>query len=401
MSHAALETGRATGRFGAAVLHGSADAADRARCERELAEAGLALPLSYCAAAASCPPWNDSWFVAIRDLDTQRCVAGFAVQVKRLALPPGHRVLRVVRFGATIPAAAVDAAAEALAALVQGDPRTLRLNVELFSADPAERAVLASALQRRGFEPSDDPSCYHETLVVDLTPDEDAILASFQRSARRNIREIAKHPIEIRPLDDPALGGRMNALLEETMARTGGKLLLQDWTPKMRLSTEHPELSRLVGVFRTDPAVAGTPESLLAFAWGCFHGDHGQYADAASTRETGSRVALAYPLLWDLMVWAKRSGARWFDLGGVTRGSRVDAATAEAPGAADPLAGISDFKRFFTSTLAEVGEEWVLEPDTIRARLARAVHRRLSGRASVPAAHVGDAATNTQPTGRD
>ena len=365
--------------FDVVVLQGDAQTDERLRCERELAECGLSLPLSYRLAARECAPWwTDSWFVAIRDGATGRCRAGFAVQVKRLVMPPGHRVLRVVRLGATVPPELVDVAADALAGLVRRDARTLRLNVELFSAEPAQRAALVDALRRRGFTPADELSCYRETLTVDLRLSEDAILASFQRSARRNIREIAKHPIELRPITDPALDARMNALLEETMARTGGRFVAQEWAPKMRLSETHPELSRLVGVFRTDAGVAaGAPESLLAFAWGCRHDDHAQYADAASTRETGSRVALAYPLLWDLMTWARRAGATWFDLGGVTRGSRVEGEPQTSEGGADPLAGISDFKRFFTSTLADVGEEWVLEPDTFRARVAKALHQRL------------------------
>jgi lipid II:glycine glycyltransferase (peptidoglycan interpeptide bridge formation enzyme) len=68
--------------------------------------------------------------------------------------------------------------------------------------------------------------------------------------------------------------------------------------------------------------------------------------------------------MWDLIVWAKRAGATWFDFGGVTAGTA---------GSGDPLGGISDFKRLFSKERAEVAEDWVLEPRKLVARLARLV----------------------------
>ena len=39
----------------------------------------------------------------------------------------------------------------------------------------------------------------------------------------------------------------------------------------------------------------------------------------------------------------------------------------------DPLGGISDFKRGFSSTIVAVGEEWTLEPNRLRSQLAAAL----------------------------
>ena len=63
-------------------------------------------------------------------------------------------------------------------------------------------------------------------------------------------------------------------------------------------------------------------------------------------------------------MWAKRGGARFFDFGGVTAGSLASD---------DPLGGISDFKRYFTETLVQVGAEWSYEPRPGRAQAARMV----------------------------
>lgn len=346
------------------VLHRDGGA-EWARCERELAEAGFSLPLSYRAAAAGVRPWTGSWHLELRGADG-RCRGGFPIRPRPLRVAPGHRVLRVERFGATVADADLGAAADALARLVRDDARTLRLDVELFSPDAAARAHVAGALAERGFHRATVPNVYVDTLRLDLAPGEDALFAALHRSARRNIREVEKQGLEVRPVTDPALAERLDALLADTLARTGGRHVPQDWTGRMRLAAAHPELGRMVGLFRRGRADA---DALLAFAWGCNHGDHGQYSDAASTRAVDVRIPLAYALLWDLVCWSRRNGAAWFDLGGVTRGTLGDDG--------DPLGGISDFKRFFTRDLVSVGEEWVLDSFTVRARFARAVHRRL------------------------
>ena len=339
-------------------------AAEWARCERELCEAGMNLPLACRAAAGGARPWAGSWFVEVRA--DGRCRGGIAVQQRPLRAVPGHNVLRVERFGATLLDDDLELAADALVDLVRGDPRNLRLNADIHSRDPDTRARIARVLAERGFTRADPPNVYVETLVMDLAPSEEALFAALHRSARRNVREAEKAGLELRTIDDPALVDRMDALLEETMARTGGRYLPQDWAGRMKLAREHPELARLVGTFQKHDT---GPDTLLAFAFGCAHGDHGQYSDAASTRNTEVRVSLAYPLLWDIILWAKRNGMSWFDLGGVTRGNLGDDA--------DPLGGISDFKRYFTRDLAAIGDDWVLESSTMRARIARAVHRRL------------------------
>jgi lipid II:glycine glycyltransferase (peptidoglycan interpeptide bridge formation enzyme) len=107
-------------------------------------------------------------------------------------------------------------------------------------------------------------------------------------------------------------------------------------------------------------------ESLVAFAWGCLHGDYVTYEAGAATRtQATGNLALAYAPLWDLVAWARGLGAAWFDFGGVSMGTAGDAH--------DPLGGIADFKRFFCNEVISVGEDWVLEPRPARAFLARAV----------------------------
>jgi lipid II:glycine glycyltransferase (peptidoglycan interpeptide bridge formation enzyme) len=100
----------------------------------------------------------------------------------------------------------------------------------------------------------------------------------------------------------------------------------------------------------------------LAFAWGCFHGDHAHYAAAGSTRETQLKMPLTYGLMWDLIRWTKRQGAAFFDLGGIVP---PDA------GPDDPRQGIAHFKRLFSTTARTVGTEVCLEPNPLAGIIVR------------------------------
>ncbi|MDB5309381.1 MAG: Methicillin resistance protein [Gemmataceae bacterium] len=333
---------------------------EREGCERELLASGLPLPFPHRCAWAEVRRGAESWFLALRD-ETNRCRGGFAVEINRSRALPWHRILRVERFGHGLPPDLLPVAVLGLRDLARRTPRVLRAHVEVFSPVAETRQAAEAALRIGGFGPTDDRRRYANTIAIDLRPDESAVLAAFHRSARKKIRAASKRPVAVRPIEDKSLVPRILELDRETRDRTGGKPRPWDWTVSIGLSKQHPTLSRLIGLFRTDRT---GPESLLAFAWGCGHGDYGQCEAAGSTRNSDLRVPLAYPLIWDLVCWAKRNGATWFDLGGITQGHF---------GSDDPLGGISDFKRYFSKNVVPVGGEWILEPRWLRSRAARAI----------------------------
>jgi hypothetical protein len=243
--------------------------------------------------------------------------------------------------------------------LARGHRRVLRLHVEIFSPDSGARESLDRQLLSRGFQPVADPKRYPRTLALDLGPTEDELLRAMDGGTRRKVRAVGRRPLAVRPIDDPTWAARMASIHAETMGRTGGASRGPGYFARtVRFAAAHPGLSHLVGLFRTD---AAGPQSLLGFAWGCRHGDSVQYDAAACTRRSDLNVPMGYPLMWELIVWARRQGAQWFDFGGITIGSH---------GSADRLGGISDFKRHFTDQVLEVGGEWVLEPRPARAKVA-------------------------------
>ena len=331
----------------------------RLSLEQQIERSGVALPLPARTAWLATHPGVEGWLFGLRD-EAGELSGACAATLHRSRALPGHRIIRAERFGSGLtPGPSARAAVEALVAAARRTPSALRLRVEIFSRDDALRADLGAVLRETGFTRDVRPRNYERTIAVDLTPAPDALLATIGRRARRAINGAAKFPIRMQPITDPALAPRMQALLDETLERTGGEPEAFDAVSSIHFAAANPGLARLVGLFHNE--VAGDA-ALLAFAWSHFHGDHASYETAASTRTTEAKIPLLYPLAWDLMVWAKGLGATWFDFGGVTDGSTASD---------DPLGGISDFKRGFSETVVVVGEDWELELAPRRARLAR------------------------------
>jgi lipid II:glycine glycyltransferase (peptidoglycan interpeptide bridge formation enzyme) len=258
---------------------------------------------------------------------------------------------------------ALDAGLAELAAFARNDKSVLQIRVGVFALDSESRASTSDALRWHGFLPVARSEGYERTLVVDLVPNPDALLAGFHYNARRRIRNVAKYPVKVTTAESVALADRLQELGDETLLRTGGEFQKIDWESLIRMSAEAPHLSRIAILERTD---RDGPAAVLAFAWGCVHGTIAEYREAGSTHPEDMKVSTSYALMWDLMSWARQNGARVFDLGGVTQGSTDSD---------DPLGGISDFKRNFSQQAAEVGQEWRFEPRPRRAAAARVISR--------------------------
>jgi hypothetical protein len=271
---------------------------------------------------------------------------------------PWHRVIRIERF-ASLPGAAMAAAMWGARTWAARIPRVIRVHVEVYDALGSGSTEAAAAAAMAGYTRWNTPRMYGRTVILDLGPDEEAIFSGLHATGRRHVRSVTRHPVEVREVGADFPTGVLEELLRETLGRTGGDPAPHAWAEILALSERRPELSRVVGLFRTDRP---GPEGLLSFAWGCHHGDHAHYATAASTRRTDLRIPMMYPLAWELILWARRNGARTFDFGGISTGSA---------GGDDPLGGISDFKRRFTDRVVAVGSEWVFEPSPLRAGVAR------------------------------
>lgn len=334
------------------------------RIEAERRSSGAPASLFHHSAWASHDRKSRHRLLTVRD-PAGLPLPGVAVQIDRSRVLPGHRLLRVHRFGHGLPTSTWEPLIAALSRIAREDKRVLRLSIGIFSRE--HRAEIGALLARHGFQPSTTPQSYRHTLTLDLRPTLDQILQGLHKTARKNLRAVEKSPFFLRVLTTRPYADRLAYLQAASLGRTGGDARLVDWTSILDLSRSHPDLSRVIGLFTSEADVS--PDALVGFGWGCMHSDHGEYRSAGTLRQAGSNLPLSYPLLWNLIGWAREQGATWFDLGGIT--GVVD------PSGPDPLAGISDFKRYFSRTIEEVGEEWTLEPHPARAHLAALLRRGL------------------------
>lgn len=359
-------------------LHRSRD-----EIERELEGQGLPLPFAQKAEWLRLMGYHDSTLVIVGDASNQVHAAA-AIGIGRSRSLPGHRIYKVERLSASRSAAADVALLSAIAAAARADRLCIRLRIELFERDATLRLRLAETLHQLGFIKSAKTESYAQTPCLDLEASEEELFAGLAASARRNIRAPMKRGFEVLPLQDSIYVARLEELTNEVYGRTGGRARSLPWEGILGASRAVPARSRIVGLFAPNDK---SPNGLLSFAWGCANGSYVTYEAGASTRRHDfGNLAIAYTPLWDLISWAKRSGATWFDFGGVSSDS--------GGVARDPMAGISEFKRFFSGRIVDVGERWILEPRRFRAMVARAVSsvveraRRSSTQGRVPLAQI-------------
>lgn len=333
---------------------------DRDLAEREAIAAGVALAVPQRAVWLRVSGETDTTLLLARERHgTVVAAAGIGISISRAL--PGHRIYRLERYGEGPSPDGTAAVLAALAAAARKDSRCLRAVVAVFERDASARQRIRDALVSCGFSPAPEPRMYTHTRALELRGTEEEIFAGINKTARSNVRAPAKRGLVLRPITDPALADRLAFLLQKSFARTDGTLEHRPWQQIFEFSAANPTLSRVVGLF--DPTTAGV-ESVVSFAWGCAHGSNASYeAGAAARRPDLGSTPLSYAPLWDLIVWAReQANAQWFDLGG-----------ASATAGDQRFSGIDNFKRYFSDTIVEVGEEWMLEPRAFRAAVARGV----------------------------
>jgi hypothetical protein len=337
-----------------------------------LRTSGFAVPLEM---EPGCPAdyGQSRWLLAFSGPDGAPRF-GIPINASWSRAAPSFRILRVPRFGESIPLESVGRIARILQA-VGRKKRALRLHVAIYDPDLAAHRFRAGALHQLGFRPWEPSLSYTQTVLIDLRRTEEALLASFHATCRRHIRAFDKGGLQCRAITDQSLADRMNLLLRESMDRTGGRFTAVDWPKWIAFIATNPFRAHLLGVFRGDRS---GPDALIAYVLGCRHDDDTvEYSIAASTRSPDLKVPLHYAPTWQLIRWARDGGAAWFDFGGLADNNPAHQETA----------GIARFKRYFSENVVQVGSEHVLEPilppvrlgaliSSAAAVVARLVHRR-------------------------
>jgi peptidoglycan pentaglycine glycine transferase (the first glycine) len=192
------------------------------------------------------------------------------------------------------------------AAFVKIDPDVARSRgVEDERPDPNGEAWVRS-LQARGWRFSNDQVQFRNTVLLDLTQDEDALLAAMKSKTRYNIRLAERKEVVVRPVGPEAFG-TIAAMYATTAERNEFGIrppayYLDAWQSLYDAGMAQPFLA----------TYGGKP---LAAVIAVKYGDIALYMYGASAEEERNRMP-AYPLQWEAIRWARAQGCRVYDFWG-------------------------------------------------------------------------------------
>lgn len=197
-------------------------------------------------------------------------------------------------------------------------------------------------LQARGWRFSADQVQFRSTIVLDLAPDEDALLAQMSQNTRRKIRTAEKKGVTVRA-GSPADLDTLYALYAATAQRDRFIIRPLDyyrraWQSFMEAGLAHALIAE----------VEGAPVAhviLFRFGRTCW------YFYGASANEHRERMP-NYLLQWEALRWARAQGCARYDLWGAP----------DVFDDSDPLWGVYEFKRGFRGTVTRHVGAWDYAP---------------------------------------
>jgi len=244
----------------------------------------------------------------------------------------------------------------------------VRLEPRIEASSPAAALYRAPGLHKVGATLQTP-----DTRLVTLLPDDEELLATFDKDTRYAIRRSAREEVITRVVDDPTDDASLTAL--HTLV-----------TDTLRRANYHlPEFERYRLVWR-GLASAGRARIIQAWHAGLLgsaallvvEGDRSFYLYAGSVREAPGETKRfpAYAVQWQMMRTAREMGARTHDLWGVAP---------ESAGPEHPWYGYSLFKKGFGGRFVPWAGSWdlVIDPVTYRLRdLAGSIRSKIGRRPS-------------------
>jgi len=200
-----------------------------------------------------------------------------------------------------------------------------------------------SMLIGRGWRYSSEQIQFKNTIVIDLTPDEDALLMRLSQNTRRKVRVAERDGVTIRAAAESDVPMLYDLYLE-TGQRDGFLVRPREyyeraWRDFMRDGLCHPLIAE----------VDGQPVShvvLYKFGQTCW------YFYGAS-RDVHRDKMPNYLLQWEAMCWAKSQGCTRYDLWGAP----------DVFEETDSMWGVYQFKRGFRGTVIRTPGAWDYAPN--------------------------------------
>jgi lipid II:glycine glycyltransferase (peptidoglycan interpeptide bridge formation enzyme) len=208
-----------------------------------------------------------------------------------------------------------------------------------------QSAAATSALCDMGLEKSrHDVQISRATIIVDLRPDEDAMLASFKPKCRYNIRLAQRHGVTVEPvsLDNESID-TMYSLMASTRDRAGFTLRSREYF------SQYWHLHAAAG--QGQLFFASLDGEVLAGVFATYLGSKAWYKDGGSTKEHAAVMA-PHLLQWEVMRWLKARGVDAYDLVAVPPAAELTPT--------HPLYGLYRFKSGFSERITEYVGTWDL-----------------------------------------
>jgi peptidoglycan pentaglycine glycine transferase (the first glycine) len=223
----------------------------------------------------------------------------------------------------------------------------------LFVQPPRGSDWMSDELLTRGFRPSLEEITYSATVLIDLAPDLDGILAQMKRQTRQNIRTAENRGVAVRlgsATDLPTfyrLGAAHTARLG--YARPTDNYYEELW----RALAPRGHIALFVAEYENEPVAA-----LLAIPFA----DTVRHVERAWSGEHGE-LRPNELLMWEAIKWAKSVGYRFVDPGGIKR-YIAEAVLSGQPAPADASQTAQAFKMKFGGrpVLDPVAYDWFYNP---------------------------------------
>ena len=210
---------------------------------------------------------------------------------------------------------------------------------------PISNQELANFLANSGFRPIDKGKNFEGVqpkfvFRLDITPDEDTLLANMHQKTRYNIRLAMRKGVVIRAGTKEDLP-EFYRVLEETTARDNFLVRSYDYFEDLYDTLVPAGFGQLFIAEYQGKIIAGT----LAF----LTGNKAWYVYGASSNSFRN-VMPNYLIQWEMIRWAKAKGCTLYDFRGVSGDLRED----------NPLYGLYRFKKGFNGEFTEFIGEWDL-----------------------------------------
>ena len=193
------------------------------------------------------------------------------------------------------------------------------------SAEDAEEksgAVITSELKRRGWEYASDQIQFKNTVVIDLNPTEDELLARMKQKTRYNIRLAEKKGVSLRvgKLEDLPMLYKMYAetsvrdgfvIRDEAYYKTAWELFMKNQSP---VSSLQPPITNYQ-LPHTEPLIAEVNNQPVAAIFVFYFAGRAYYVYGMS-RDAHREKMPMYLLQWEAMKRAKARGCTDYDLWG-------------------------------------------------------------------------------------